>query len=275
MSIILSRLARRFALTLNKKADDNDPFLKHPGQKGQYIDPEMTEDLDDVVKDSLHLVILMQRAFMEFASVCDTASGEKKELGSKLAEQVLFELQEIETNLQNPHLLEFLLNTEAGILDTIADDISMIKTALNLIKPWGSKEIPEAFKDLDQRVYKWLNELEENVTKLADESMGQSSFMEQHFAVEPRQMKDQMDEDIDQINREDIHPDHPDFEPEMDISQREFERFQSPEKGEDYPLMGNGPQSIDWDDEDEGDIEGQFDAVNDLIPKPNKSYHGR
>lgn len=247
MPIALTRIARKFALILNKLGSDlmTDPLLKHPGKKEQYIDPEMTEDLDEVVKDSLHLVILMQRSFMGFMQECEKSTGEKKELGGKLAEQVLFELQEIETNLQSPHLLEFLLNTESGILDIIAEDLGMIRTALNLIKPtqevqYGPVKMPEAFKDLDQRVFKWLSELEENITNIADQAMGQSDFMEQHFAVDPLQMREQVDTDIDQINREDIHPHHPDFDPDMDTTQREYDIEE-----EEYENEGKRPHPMD------------------------------
>ncbi len=221
MTPTIIRIANKFASILRKKAGE-DFLLKHPGKTESYIDPEMTEELDEIVKDSLHLVILMQRSMMDFMKSCEHATGEKKEMGGRFAEQVLFELQEIETNLNNSRLLEFILNSESGILDTIAGDIGMIRTALNLVRPHANEATPEAFQDLDLRVYKWLEELEENITKLADESMGQSEYMEEQFAVEPRKMREQVETDVDEIAREDIHPDYPDFEPEYGVMEREL-----------------------------------------------------
>lgn len=226
MSITLNKLARKFTLILKKRADEFDPLLKHPGTKEQYIDPEMTEELDEVVKDSLHLVILLQRSMSEFAANAYAASGETKELGSKFADKVLSELQEIETNLQNPALLEFELNTEKGLLDTVAKNVEMIQAVFNLVKPHPREKMPESFKALDQRIFKWLDELSENVVTLADRAMAQSPFMDRHFSEHPMQMREQVDMDVDQINREDINSDHPDFDPGMDVIQREEDAVQ-------------------------------------------------
>jgi len=274
----LIRIAHKFASIL-KKSDEHDPLLKHPGQVEQYIDPEMTEELDEIVKDSLHLVILMQRVFMDFGQTCEMAAGEKRELGCKLAEQVLFELQDIETNLQDPHLLEFVLNTESGILDTIAESVAMIAMVLNLVRP-ATEKMPEAFKDLDQRVFKWLDELKENITKIADQSMGQSEFMERHFAVEPMGMKEQVDTDVDQILEEDIHPDHPSFQPELETWHRENEQDEDDELEINPAGTGYGPLSRDWTEDKESkkyddsfnwkekkSISSQFYDANVLIKK--------
>ncbi len=203
----------------------------------------MTEELDEVVKDSLHLVILMQRAFMDFMREAETSVGEKRELGTKMAEQVLFELQEIETNLQSPHLLEFLLNSETGILDTIAQDLSMIKMALNLVKPHPGEATPEAFRDLDQRVFKWLSELELNIDQIADQAFGQSEFMEHYFMSPRKKLVEQVDTDVDQIVPEDVHPDAAEFEPEMETIQREHDS-----ENEEYKNEGKRPHPMDLKD---------------------------
>lgn len=308
MSISLTRVARKFALILSKTAADpmEDLLLKHPNSmEDMYVDPEMTEELDGIVKDSLHLVILMQRAFSDFLKICEAAGG-SKDLGLDLAEKVLFELQEVETNLQNSSLLQFNVNMEDSILHTIAEDISMIQRVLELVKPYPGAKVPASFRDLDQKVFSWLLELEENIASIADKAFGQSDFIEQIFAEPKSQMSEQIDEDVDEISREDIHPDHPDFAPEFDIAEREINPEGKWEHKEERPinslLTGYGPLSRDYEPSDdeleeadeeaslsslkndwtqdifqkqkEEEVASQFDQAGDLLQK-NKTFHAK
>jgi hypothetical protein len=214
MSITLNKLAHKFTLILKKYADEFE-----------FTDPEISEDLDGVIKDSLHLLILLQRSMSEFSLYCHNATGETKELGGELADTVLSELQEIEANLQNPDLIN-----KEDIAHQIVQSITMIRSALELIRPNPREKMPESFKTLDQRVFKWLNELEENIFKLVDQPM-----------------LEQVDTDVDQILREDISPGHPDFEPEESITQREEEAAQRA-----YDEEGETPHPMqlkDWGEE--------------------------
>jgi hypothetical protein len=213
MSITLIKLAKRFSVILRKNADDpnNDPLLRtNPAR----IEPELTEDIDDLVKDSLHLVILLQRAFMDFADQCQE---DKNSFGSKLAENALLELEDTEDALNNTELLNFDLNTESGYLDVLTNNVGMLKSVLDLTLGGGDSP----FKKLDQKVHKWVNELTENIDKLHDKTMAQSPFMERYFAEPQTKMLEQVNTDVDQILEEDIHPDHPSFQPELGVWERE------------------------------------------------------
>lgn len=190
-------------MSLLKNADPiRDPLYKHTPGLGERVEPEMTEELDELVKDSLHLVILLQRAFQQFRK------ESSNEMAHKLVDNALIDLEDIEEALTNPELLNFDLNLEAGLLDTVDQNASMLKGVLDMLLDNG-KLAPE-FKGLDLRVFKWINELIENTDKLYDKAMGQSSYMEGNIADRPMRMVEQDERDVDQIDPEEIHPDYDD-----------------------------------------------------------------
>jgi hypothetical protein len=202
MSHKLSKIARRFTIIINKRADFmNDPLLKKSPEKN-YIQPEMTPELDEVVKDSLNLVILLERAFRAFQKE-SIATGNL--MGRKLADNALIDLEDVEELLGNSELLDFDLDSESSYLDVMGQDISMIKGVLDMINEGGSV-LPE-FRKLDHRVYGWIAELMENCEKLHDQSMSQSEFYDTKYQQEPLRMLEQDSRSVDEIDPEEIHPD--------------------------------------------------------------------
>jgi len=217
----LTALANHFFMLI-KQADP----MKDPLVRSEKVLPEVTEEIDDLIKDSLQLVILLHRAFADFSNEAQNLAGDDKYLATKLSEQVISELDEIEDTLQSPHLLEFDLNTESTLIDSLDSSLSMIRMALNLVKPvpvpaphyyseyekvrWEGKAPPPAFKALDPKVHKWVSELQENFDKMHDLAMRQSEFMERYFASKPIRMTEQEEKNPDEFSYEDIHPDYDD-----------------------------------------------------------------
>lgn len=206
-SIVLRKIAVKFSKII-KSSDHspNDPLLKgdYPGGNPR-IEPELTEEIDDLVKDSLNLVILMERAFIEFQK---DAVDNDNELGQKFANNALLDLEDIETALTNPALLTYELDVESGLLDSIDHNASMLKGVLDMTLDHG-KIAPE-FSALDRRVFGWVNELIANADKIHDLAMSQSEFAEEVIADKPVRMVERDLRDPDEISIEDIHPDYDD-----------------------------------------------------------------
>lgn len=201
----ITALAYKFDRIL-KTADTTNIFKTKENTNTGTSYTERTEEIDDLIKDSLNLIILMQRSFQDMHKSCSSSHGEAKELGSKLAKESLFELQEIETALEDPKLLEFDRAEEWGALNNISGSIMMLENTLNLIKPIGDQHSP-IFKHIDLRIYKWLNELSDNIDKLQDKAVDNAPFMEQHLYTQPKRMLEQDPKNIEEVSSEDLHPD--------------------------------------------------------------------
>ncbi len=168
----------------------------------------MTEEINDLVSDSLHLVILMQRAFTDFLRLCDQSSGAKKVIGGDVMEKALFQLQEIETNLNNEYLLEFDLNQKVqDIIDIIFEDIGDVRKEIAY-----TNKYEDLFSGFDKRrIEKWLGELEENIGKIEDLAMRQSPVADSFYGERrhggPLRLHEQDPRDPDEIGYDAIHPD--------------------------------------------------------------------
>lgn len=174
-----------------------DPLLKD-NKDQKKIEPEITLEMDEIIQDCLHLVILLQRAFQEFYELAGRT-------GKQLSTNALQELSEIEEGLNSPSLLNYDLEFGSE-LDSLDHGANMIQMALELTRqPNG--EIMPGFEKLNFNVYRWVNELIENLDRLHDQAMSQSTYFEENLSDQPRRMTTQEDLDIDQITEDDIHPD--------------------------------------------------------------------
>lgn len=172
--------------------------LKDPLLKKNIIKPETTEEIDSLIQDSMNLVTLLQREFSELKEQMPETG-----ITNKLAKNVLIELEEIETILQSPEILEFDLNTETMTLDAAFNAANIINVALK----YAAGEIK-----LKPDVYSWSKELKENIEKISDLAMEQSTFMERYFAVNQKRMVERDERDIDEIDPAEIHVDYDDPE---------------------------------------------------------------
>lgn len=141
------------------------------------------EQVDHLVSDSLHLVILMQRNFMNFAEV---AGG----IGKQLVGNCLDELLEIEEGLGDADLMDIDQELGFGSLENMLENAEMVQGVLELAV--GDGAIP-GFAKLNGKVYVWVGELIENLGKLMEMRDGHVEMVEK---------------DVDSINPEEIHPDY-------------------------------------------------------------------
>lgn len=217
-SNLLSKLAIQFTKTLKKQAIEakEDLLFKDTPRGGKRIEPELTEDLDQLVQDSMHLVILLQRALEDFKEVAETHNSY---IGLQTASSALLDLEDVETALNNPKLLEHDLELDYGNLDVVFQNAENLKSTLAKSK----NSISGIFSKLNPNVYRWSSDLLDNADKIRELSLQQSDYLNEQIG-NPHRLSEQDVRVPDEISEEELHP---------DFKSRNF-NFEDPEYSGDF-----------------------------------------
>lgn len=153
----------------------------------EELSEEIAPEFDELVKDSLRLVILMERSVQDWAKDLDPDSNER---AHKIGGHLLLDLEDLEDALNNSQLSD----DTSGVLEMVKHNTNLLGSTLELTRGRHGKADP-GFETLDLNMFKWLNELMDNTDRMQE-------------LVAPTMT--QNERNVDEIDPEDIHPDYND-----------------------------------------------------------------